>query len=249
MSGHSKWASIKHKKAAADAQRGRVFTKVIREISTAARIAGGDPNTNPRLRTAIATAKAANMPADNIERAIKKGTGDLPGVTYEEAMYEAYGPGGVAILIETLSDNKNRTIAELRHITHKYAGNMAEAGSVAWMFDLKGVIRVDVSKADEDELLEQVLEAGAEDMEIEGDFFEITTSAHDLESVKAALAAAGVDLESAEQAQVPKTLVPVSGKEVSQLLRLMNNLEDQDDVQKIWANFDIPDEELDAAQG
>ena len=246
MSGHSKWHSIRHKKAAVDAKRGRMFTKLIREISTAARIGGGDINSNPRLRTAVTAAKASNMPADNIDRAIKKGTGELPGVTYEEATYEAYGPGGVAILIETLSDNKNRTIAEIRHIVNKHAGNMAEAGSVSWMFDSKGVIQVDAATHNEDELLELALESGAEDLVREGEYFEITTAPGDLEAVKEALETAEIEMISAEFAQVPKSVVQIAGKEASQLLRLMNGIEDQEDVQKIWANFDIPDEELDS---
>ena len=246
MSGHSKWHSIRHKKAAVDAKRGRMFTKLIREISTAARIGGGDINSNPRLRTAVTAAKASNMPADNIDRAIKKGTGELPGVTYEEATYEAYGPGGVAILIETLSDNKNRTIAEIRHIVNKHAGNMAEAGSVSWMFDSKGVIQVDAATHNEDELLELALESGAEDLVREGEYFEITTAPGDLEAVKEALETAEIEMLSAEFAQVPKSVVQIAGKEASQLLRLMNGIEDQEDVQKVWANFDIPDEELDS---
>jgi len=246
MSGHSKWHSIRHKKAAVDAKRGRMFTKLIREISTAARIGGGDINSNPRLRTAVTAAKASNMPADNIDRAIKKGTGELPGVTYEEATYEAYGPGGVAILIETLSDNKNRTIAEIRHIVNKHAGNMAEAGSVSWMFDSKGVIQVDAATHNEDELLELALESGAEDLVREGEYFEITTAPGDLEAVKEALETAEIEMISAEFAQVPKSVVQIAGKEASQLLRLMNGIEDQEDVQKVWANFDIPDEELDS---
>jgi len=246
MSGHSKWHSIRHKKAAVDAKRGRMFTKLIREISTAARIGGGDINSNPRLRTAVTAAKASNMPADNIDRAIKKGTGELPGVTYEEATYEAYGPGGVAILIETLSDNKNRTIAEIRHIVNKHAGNMAEAGSVSWMFDSKGVIQVDAATLNEDELLELALESGAEDLVREGEYFEITTAPGDLEAVKEALETAEIEMISAEFAQVPKSVVQIAGKEASQLLRLMNGIEDQEDVQKVWANFDIPDEELDS---
>jgi len=249
MSGHSKWASIKHKKAAVDAKRGKVFTKLIKEISTAARLGGGDSEHNPRLRTAILAAKAANMPSDNVERAIKKGTGDLPGVSYEEATYEAYGPGGVAILVETLSDNKNRTVAEIRHLMGKHGGRMADAGSVSWMFDPKGVTRVESSQGTEDDLLELVLEAGAEDMELEDEFFEITTDTHDLEKVKEALESAGIETLSTEVAKVPKSTIQVSGKEARQLLKLMDCLEDHDDIQQIWANFDIADEELAAAQG
>jgi YebC/PmpR family DNA-binding regulatory protein len=248
MSGHSKWSSIKHKKAAQDARRGKTFTKLIREISTAARLSGGDPEHNPRLRTAVLSARAANMPSDNIDRAIKKGTGDIPGVVYEEATYEAYGPGGVAILIETLTDNKNRTVAEIRHLLAKHGGNMADAGSVSWMFDPKGQIRVKTSEKDEDELLELILEAGADDMESAGEFFEITTEPHDIDRVKQVLEGAALQIFEAEVAKVPKSIVPVTGKDARQLLKLMNAIEDQDDVQKAWANFDIPDEELEAAE-
>ena len=248
MSGHSKWSSIKHKKAAQDARRGKTFTKLIREISTAARVGGGDPDHNPRLRTAILSARAANMPSDNIDRAIKKGTGDIPGILYEEATYEAYGPGGVAILIETLTDNKNRTVAEVRHLLAKHGGSMADAGSVAWMFSSKGLMQVKTSQKSEDELLELVLEAGADDMESAGEFFEITTEPHDLDGVREVLEGAAVEILEAEVAKVPKSIIPVTGKEARQLLKLMNAIEDQDDVQKVWANFDIPDEELEAAE-
>lgn len=248
MSGHSKWSSIKHKKAAQDARRGKAFTRLIREISTAARLGGGDPDHNPRLRTAMLGARAANMPSDNIDRAIKKGTGDIPGVMYEEATYEAYGPGGVAILIETLTDNKNRTVAEIRHLLTKHGGSMADAGSVSWMFDPKGLIRVETSEKSEDELLELVLEAGADDMESAEEFLEITTEPQDIEGVKQVLEGAALQILEAEVAKVPKSIVPVTGRDARQLLRLMNAIEDQDDVQKVWANFDIPDEELEAAE-
>lgn len=247
MSGHSKWATIKHKKAAQDAQRGKTFTKLIREISTAARMGGGDQASNPRLRTAVLAAKAANMPWDNIDRAIKKGTGDLPGVTYEETTYEAVGPGGAALLIETLSDNKNRTVAEIRHTLSRHGARMAE-GSVAWMFETRGLITVDSYAQGEDELMELVLEAGADDLQSDEGSFLITTSPGALEQVKETLVGKGVGCTSAEIAKVPKTYMPVAGKDAQQLLKLIGALEDLDDVQKVWANCDIPEEDVRAAQ-
>lgn len=247
MSGHSKWATIKHKKAALDAQRGKLFTKLIREISTAARMGGGDPESNPRLRTAIQAAKAANMPSENIERAIRKGTGDLPGVTYEETTYEAVGPGGAALLIDTLSDNKNRTVAEIRHTLSRHGGRMAE-GSVAWMFDTKGLITVDASTVSEDQLLELALEVGADDVQMDDDTFLVTTPPGSLEDVKDALVAKGITCTSAQIAKLPKTYVSVSGKDAVALLKLIGHLEDLDDVQKVWANCDIPEEDIQAAQ-
>ncbi len=248
MSGHSKWASIKHKKAALDAQRGRVFTKLIREISTAARMGGGDLANNPRLRTAVAAAKAANMPAENIERAIKKGTGDLPGVTYEETTYEAIGPGGAALIIETLSDNRNRTVAELRHILSRHGGRLGEVGSIAWKFETRGLITVNAEGWTEDALLEIALEAGADDLQADEGTFLITTDPGNLEAVKEAMAAKGVTFSSAEIAKMPKTYVPVTGKDAAQLLKLVGALEEHDDVQKVWVDCDIPDEDLKAAE-
>jgi len=246
MSGHSKWSSIKHKKAKVDAERGKAFTKVIKELTIAARMGGGDPDSNPRLRTAIAAAKAVNMPSDNIERAIKKGTGELPGVTYEETTYEAYGPGGAALLIEITTDNKNRTVSEIRHILSRNGGNMAESGSVAWMFHKKGQILVDKGAAEEDELLAAVLEAGAEDMRTDEESYEIVTQPADFERVKKAVEDLGIKPSFAEVTMVPQTMVVIKGKDAQQLLKLMEALEDHDDVRKVYSNFNIPQEELEA---
>jgi len=242
MSGHSKWSSIKHKKAALDAKRGKAFTSVIKEITVAARMGGGDSTANSRLRSAIANAKAVNMPQENIIRAIKKGTGELPGVSYEELTYEGYGPGGVALMLEIMTDNKNRTVAEIRHILSKHNGNLGESGCVAWTFDKKGLIVVDTDKADEDRLLEIVLNAGAEDMNRNNDVFEITTLPEDLEAVREAVEEQGIEISVAEVSRIPKTQVKLDGKLAEQMLKLMEQLEDHDDVQQVFANFDIPDE-------
>ncbi len=247
MSGHSKWATTKHKKAATDAKRGKVFTKIGKEITVAAKLGGGDPGGNPRLRTAVAKAKAVSMPADNIKRAIQRGTGELPGVSYEEITYEGYGPGGVAVLVESMTDNRNRTVSEIRNIFSKAGGNMGEAGCVSWMFHKKGYVVVKREKADEDKLMSLALDAGAEDMQAEDDNFVITTSPHDFEKVKKALEDAGLALEVAEITMVPQTYVKLEGKEAQQMLRLVETLEDNDDVQNVYANFDIPDEILNAA--
>jgi YebC/PmpR family DNA-binding regulatory protein len=245
VSGHSKWSTIRRKKEKTDAQRGRVFTKLIREISAAARVGGGDPTGNAGLRSAIEAARSANMPQENIERAIKKGTGELPGARYEEMIYEGYGPGGIAILLETLTDNKNRTTAEVRHIFSKYGGRLGEAGCVAWMFDQKGVITVPKESCGEDDVLAAALEAGAEDIKAdEDDAFEVVTAPSDVEGVKQALEAAGIDWERAELTRVPRSVVKVEGKTAEQLLRLMSFFEDQEDVQHTYANFDIPAEIL-----
>ncbi|MCR4438848.1 MAG: YebC/PmpR family DNA-binding transcriptional regulator [bacterium] len=244
MSGHSKWHSIKHKKAKVDAERGRLFTRLIREITTAARVGGGDENANPRLRAAVAAAKAANMPAANIEKAIKKGTGELPGVVYEEAIYEGYGPGGAAIMVETLTDNKNRTVAEIRHLFSKYNGNLGENGCVAWMFEKKGVITVKPSGKSEDDLLAIALEAGAEDLRNQGETYEITTSPAEFENVKRALLAKNLEIERAELTMYPKRTVKVEGKNAETLLKLMDALEEQEDVQNLYSNFDIDDKVL-----
>ncbi len=244
MSGHSKWSSIKHKKAAADAKRGKLFSKLAREIITAAKTGGGDPDTNPRLRTVLATAKSANMPNDNINKAIMKGTGELPGVTYEEATFEAYGPGGVAILFTVLTDNKKRTVSEIRHILGKNNGNLGETGCVAWMFDKKGLITVEKSLAGEDDVFTVALDAGAEDVVDEGDTWHVYTEPQEFMSVKAAFDASPIEVSSASLTMNPKTLVRVAGNEARQVLRLLDSLEDQDDVQEVHANFDIPDEEL-----
>jgi YebC/PmpR family DNA-binding regulatory protein len=244
MSGHSKWHSIKHKKAAQDAKRGKMFTKTIREISVAARMGGGDPETNPRLRKAIADAKAVNMPNDNIERAVKKGTGQLEGVSYEEISYEGYGPGGVAVFVQTLTDNKNRTVSELRHVFSKNGGNMGESGCVAWMFDRKGYIVVDKSQADEDELMDIVVDAGAEDMKSDETNWEIFTAPGDYEAVDQALKQHDIPVETSNVGYVPQNYVKLEGNEAQQCLRLMDELEDHDDVQNVWSNFDIDEEEI-----
>ena len=242
MSGHSKWAGIKHKKAKVDAQRGRAFTKVIREITVAARVGGGDPAGNSRLRLAIEKAKAVNMPQDNIQRAIQKGTGELPGVSYEEYIYEGYGPGGVAILLEVLTDNKNRTTPEVRKIFTKHGGNLGEAGCVAWMFEKRGLIQVEAGKADEERLFGAALEAGAEDVRRSDNLFEVITSPRDLEQVKDFLQRAEIEMASGEVTMLPQSTVRLEGKPAQQTLRLMEELEEHDDVQNVYANFDIPEE-------
>lgn len=239
MSGHSKWSSIKRRKARVDAERGKLFTRLIKDITIAARDGGGDEDSNPRLRAAVLAAKSANMPAANIERAIKKGTGELPGVVYEQGVLEAYGPGGVAIYIEILTDNRKRTIAEVRHHLTKHGGNLAEAGSVAWVFEKKSLITISKMNVDEDDLLMTVMEAGAEDLKSEDDYFEITMAPEDLENVKKALEANNITYESAELTMYPKNTVKVEGKEAEQLLKLMDALEDHDDVQNVYSNFDI----------
>ncbi len=246
MSGHSKWATTKHKKAATDAKRGKIFTKIGKEITVAARLGGGDPDGNPRLRTAVAKAKSVSLPAENIKRAIQKGTGELPGVSYEEITYEGYGPGGVAVIIEALTDNRNRTVSEIRNIFSKAGGNMGEAGCVSWMFHKKGYLVVSNTKANEDQLMTLALDAGAEDMQVEDGNFVITTALSDFEKVKKALEDAAVPLDLAEITMIPQTYVKLDGKEAQQMLRLVDTLEDNDDVQNVYANFDIPDEILNA---
>jgi YebC/PmpR family DNA-binding regulatory protein len=244
MSGHSKWHSIKHKKAAQDAKRGKMFTKIIHELVVAARIGGGESDTNPRLRKAIADAKGVNMPSDNIKRAIMKGTGQLESTTYEEFSYEGYGAGGVAILVETLTDNKNRTVSEVRYIFSKNGGNMGESGCVAWMFSRKGYIVVEKAKASEDELLNLILEAGAEDLREDGSNFEIFTEPDDFEAVVNALQENNIEMAASSLGYIPQNYVKLEGKQAQQLLRLMEELEDHDDVQNVWANFDIDEEEI-----
>ncbi len=239
MSGHNKWSSIKHKKAKVDAQRGRIFTRLIKEITVAARMGGGDEESNPRLRAAVAAAKASNMPSANIERAIKRGTGELPGVTYEEATYEGYGPGGAALLIETLTDNKNRTVADLRYILSKHNGNLGESGSVAWIFEKKGVITIPAEGLSEDDVMMVVLDAGAEDMKSDGEVFEILTDPADFDQVKRALEEAGYPIDSAEVTMYPKSTVKLEGKHAEQMLKLMDALDEHDDVQNVYSNFDI----------
>jgi YebC/PmpR family DNA-binding regulatory protein len=246
MSGHSKWATTKHKKAAIDSKRGKIFTKIGKEIIVAAKLGGGDPNGNPRLRTAIAKAKSVSMPNDNIKRAIQRGTGELAGVSYEEIIYEGYGPAGVAVVVEVMTDNRNRTVSEIRNIFGKAGGNMGESGCVSWMFHKKGYFVVNRAKADEEKLMSLALDAGAEDMQVEDDNFVITTGLADFEKVKKALEDAGVPQEVAEITMIPQTYVHLEGKEAQQILRLVETLEDNDDVQNVYANFDIPDEIMNA---
>ncbi len=248
MSGHSKWSTIKRKKGAQDAKRGKIFSRLAKEITVAAKLGGGDGDMNPRLRTVLLAAKAENMPKDNIDRAIKKGTGELPGVMYEEVRYEGYGPGGVALIIDVLTDNKNRTVAEIRHVLTRYGGSMAENGAVVWNFEQKGSISIDRGKMTEEEIFEKAIEAGAEDVDTDSDdVFVITTDPHDLHAVSAALEEMGLTAGSVELTMVPKTTVRVEGSAASSVLKLMEALEDQDDVQNVFANFDIPDEEMAAA--
>jgi len=244
MSGHNKWSTIKHKKGAADAKRGKIFSKLIKEITIAARVGGGDPDGNPRLRTAINAARAANMPKDNVDRAIKRGTGEIAGVSYEEVIYEGYGPGGVAVLVEALTDNKNRTVAEIRHIFDKYNGNLGESGCVAWMFQKKGLIVIPAVQLHEDEVMELGLEAGAQDVSHEGDTYEITTELSDFETVRKAIEDRGWKIEMAEITMVPQNNVKLEGKKAEQMLKMMYALDDNDDLQKVFANFDISDEEM-----
>lgn len=249
MSGHSKWSTIKRKKEKNDAQRGKIFTKLVKEITIAARQGGGDINVNARLRTAVLSSKSENVPQANIDRAIARGTGELEGVTYEELTYEGYGPGGVAIIIEVVTDNKNRTTPEIRHAFSKNGGNMGETGCVAWMFDQKGVIVVGKEGIDEDELMMIALEAGAEDIQDEEDVFDIFTSFTAFEAVRSQLLENGIEPLRAEISRVPQSTVAIEGKEAEQLLRLMEVLEDHDDVQNVYANFDIDDKVLEEMNG
>jgi YebC/PmpR family DNA-binding regulatory protein len=244
MSGHSKWAGIKHKKAVVDAKRGKVFSKISKELTIAAKIGGGNPDMNPRLRLAIEKAKEVNMPSDNIKRAIQKGTGELPGVSYEEIAYEGYGPGGVALMIEVLTDNKNRTVGEIRHVMSKHNGNMGETGCVAWMFDKKGYILVNKKAVEEDTLMSIALDAGADDFkhDPEEENYEITTAPEDLNAAKEFLEKKNIPLNLAEVSRIPQNYVKLEAKDAGKMLRLMEALEDHDDVQNVYANFDIPDE-------
>ena len=242
MSGHSKWSSIKHKKAAKDAKKGKRFTKLIKEITVAARMGDGDINANPRLRTAVIAAKTASMPGDNIERAIKKGTGELEGVSYEEVQYEGYGPGGAAILVHVLTDNKNRTVSEIRRLFAKYGGNLGESGCVAWMFDKKGLITVDKSHIDEDRLMGLALDVGAEDVRDEDGLYEVLTRPENLEKVREHLEKEKVAMVTAQVSMIPKSTVTVDERHAEQILKLTEELEDHDDVQSVAANFDIPNE-------
>jgi len=244
VSGHSKWASIKHKKAHTDAKRGKVFTKIVKEIATAAKLGGGDADGNPRLRTAIDNAKEVNMPHDNIKKAIMKGTGELPGVSYEEYLYEGYGPAGVAVMVEVMTDNKNRTVPEIRHIMSKSGGSLGESGCVSWIFEKKGYILVSKAKTSEDTVMTVALDAGAEDMknDPEEENFEIITAPEDFAAVKGAVEKAGLPVESADVTMLPKTYVVLDEKTAEQMVRLIDALEDNDDVQNVYANFDIPDD-------
>ena len=245
MSGHSKWSQIKHKKANTDAKKGKSFTKIVKEITVAAR-SGGDPDGNPRLRLAIDKAKEVNMPSENIKKAIMKGTGELPGVNYEEVIYEGYGPGGAAVLMDVLTDNKNRTVSEIRHILSKNGGNLGESGCVAWIFDKRGYILVDKAKADEDTLMSIALDAGAEDMKNDPkeDNYEIITAPETLDTVKNAIAGNKMDISLAEVTMLPKNYVPLEGNAAEQMIRLIDALEDHDDIQNVYANFDIADDTL-----
>jgi len=244
VSGHSKWAQIKHKKAHTDAKRGKVFTKIVKEIATAAKLGGGDPEGNPRLRTAIDNAKEVNMPHDNIKKAIMKGTGELPGVSYEEYLYEGYGPAGVAVMVEVMTDNKNRTVPEIRHIMSKNGGSLGESGCVSWIFEKKGYILVSKTKISEDMVMTVALDAGAEDMknDPQEENFEVITAPEDFAAVKAAVEKAGLPVESAEVTMLPKTYIVLDGKAAEQMVRLIDAIEDNDDVQNVYANFDIPDD-------
>ncbi len=244
MSGHNKWSTIKHKKGAADAKRGKIFSKIIKEITIAARMGGGDADGNPRLRTALNAARAANMPKDNVEKAIKRGTGEIEGVNYEEITYEGYGPGGVAVLVEALTDNKNRTVAEIRHIFDKYNGNLGESGCVNWIFQKKGVLEIPIQGLTEDDVMELALESGAQDVKMEGDTFEITTDPTDFEPVRKAIEDKGWKVELAEITMIPQNTVKLDGKKAEQMLKMMDALDDHEDIQMAYANFDISEEEM-----
>jgi YebC/PmpR family DNA-binding regulatory protein len=247
MSGHSKWSSIKHRKAAVDAKRGKLFSKLIKEITAASRVGGADTEINPRLRTAVLAAKSKNVPSDTIEKAILRGTGELDGVDYEEILYEGYGPGGVAIMIEVLTDNKNRAIADVRHILSKHGGNMGARGCVSWLFDKRGLIIVEEGSIDEDELFMIALDSGADDLTSQDEHLEIIASPENFHAVRDAVEESGTTILDAEMTMLPQNTVKLEGKEAERMLRLMEALEDSDDVQKVYANFDIPDELLEAA--
>ena len=247
MSGHSKWHSIKHKKGAADAKRGKIFTRIIKELTIAARAGGGDPDMNPRLRTIIAEAKQNNMPAENIKRAIRRGTGEEPGVSYEEAQYEGYGPGGAALIIDALTDNKNRTVGELRHLLEKHGGNLAATNAVAWMFSKRGYIVVEKSKADEEKLMNAVLDAGADDFQDDEDNWEVLTTPDSFHAVHDAVKKLGIEPATASVSMIPQNYVKLEGKPAQQMVKLMEALEDHDDVRHVWSNFDISEKEIEAS--
>ncbi len=247
MSGHSKWHSIKHKKGAADAKRGKIFTRIIKELTVAARAGGGDPESNPRLRTIIAEAKASNMPADNIKRAIRRGTGEEPGMSYEEAIFEAYGPGGAALIIDVLTDNRNRTVGELRHLLTKHGGNLAEANSVAWMFSKKGYIVIEKAKVDEETLMAATLDAGADDLRDDEDNWEVLSAPEAFPSVHDAVKKLGIEPAAAEVSMLPQNYVKLEGKPAQQMVKLMEAVEEHDDVRHVWSNFDIEEEEIEAS--
>src|SRR5438093_9046431 len=247
MSGHSKWHSIKHKKGAADAKRGKIFTRLIKELTIAARHGGGDPDMNPRLRTIIADAKQANMPADNIKRAIRRGTGEEPGVSYEEAQYEGYGPGGAAVIIDVLPDNKNRTVGELRHTLEKHGGNLAAANAAAWLFHKKGYIVVEKAKAEEEKLMSAVLDAGADDLQDDDDNWEVFSTPDAFPAVSEAVKQLGVEPATAQVSMIPQNYVKLEGKPATQMVKLMEDHEEHDDVQHVWSNFDIEEKEIEAS--
>jgi YebC/PmpR family DNA-binding regulatory protein len=247
MSGHSKWHSIKHKKGAADAKRGKIFTRLIKELTVAARAGGGDPDMNPRLRTIIADAKQNNMPADNIKRAIRRGTGEEPGVSYEEAQYEGYGPGGAAVIIDVLTDNRNRTVGELRHLLEKHGGNLAATNAVAWMFAKKGYIVVEKSKADEEKLMGAVLDAGADDLQDDEDNWEVFSTPEAFPAVNEAVKKLGIEPATAQVSMIPQNYVKLEGKPAQQMVRLMEALDEHDDVRHVWSNFDISEKEIEAS--
>ena len=247
MSGHSKWHTIKHKKGAADAKRGKVFTRIIKELTVAARAGGGDADTNPRLRTIIAEAKSVNMPGDNIKRAIRRGTGEEPGVSYEEAQYEAYGPGGTGVIMDVLTDNKNRTVGELRHLLTKWGGNLAETNAVAWMFNKKGYIVVAKAQTSEDALMNAVLEAGGDDVQDDGDHWEVFSAVDAFQAVLEAVKALGITPEAAEVSMVPQNHIKLEGKAAQQMVKLMEALDDHDDIRHVWSNFDIEEKEIEAS--
>jgi YebC/PmpR family DNA-binding regulatory protein len=246
MSGHSKWHTIKHKKGAADAKRGRVFTRIIKELTVAARAGGGDPDTNPRLRTIVAEAKAGNMPAENIKRAIRRGTGEEPGVQYEEVTYEGYGPGGVALIIETLTDNKNRTVGEIRHLLTKYGGDLGQSNSVSWKFEKKGYIVIEKAKATEDTLMAAALDAGADDLRDDGDNWEVVSAPEAFPAIKEAVEKLGIESASAQVAMLPKNYVSLEGRAAQSMLKLLDLLEDHDDVQHVWSDMDVDEKEFEA---